>query len=295
MIRIERDGEIIGRNLLRTLTDMMCDLREVSNEEKKGEGEPIYKSWWEEPFLDSTRSYYTTEAETNMERLSAPEFLERVERRLQEEQDRVSQYLHPTTGPLLFSLLDHVLISQNVQGVIDHPKLGLPVLLSEDRYTDLARMYKLFGRVGDGHTLMNRGIKVWLVQQGQRIVETAATATTAGKAGEAGADAAMDGDEPEASTSAKSDKGKGKAREGTQAPSTSTTNGKPAPAAAGAAARANNTAIEWVNAVLDLKDKMDKILSESFEKDKAFQNAINDVSRALPDTSSPLGLTNRQP
>lgn len=267
MIRIERDGELFSQDLLRAVTDMMCELREVSNDEKKGEGEPIYKSWWQEKFLDSTREYYTLEAETNVERLSAPEYLERVDRRLKEEKDRIQQYLHPTTEPLLFSLLDHVLISSNLQAIVDHPNAGLAVLLAEDRYSDLARMYRLFGRVGEGRTVVARAMKAWLVGQGQKIVDTLGTAQAGSSKAAAGASGeGMDEDAPVDT------KGKGKEK-------TSSTAQQAAAAAptAGTAAHTVGLALEWVNTVLDLKDKMDKIAVEAFEKDRIFQNAINDA------------------
>lgn len=269
MIRIERDGEQFSQDLLRAVTDMMCELREVSNDEKQAEGEPIYKSWWQEKFLDSTREYYTLEAEANVERMSAPEYLEQVDRRLKEEKDRIQQYLHPTTEPLLFSLLDHVLISQNLKAVVDHPNAGLAVLLSEDRYSDLARMYRLFGRVGDGRTVMARAMKAWLVGQGQKIVENLGTAQAASRSAAGASGEGMDEDTP-ADT-------KGKGKESATAGAQSAAPAPAAAAAAGTAAHAVGLALEWVNTVLELKDKMDRVATQAFEKDRIFQNAINDA------------------
>ena len=50
-----------------------------------------------------------------------------------------------------------------------------------------------------------------------------------------------------------------------------------APPKAGTAAAANNLALEWVTATLALKDKMDNLWADAFEKDRQFQNATNDV------------------
>jgi cullin 3 len=275
MIRIERDGETISRDLLKAMTDMMCELREVSNDGKEGQGEPIYRSWWQEKFLDSSREYYTIEAETNLERLSAPEYLELVSRRLKEEADRIQHYLVRGTEPLLFSLLDHVLIAEHVQGIVNHPNNGLPSLLSDDRYTDLARMYHILGRVGDGRTIMTRALKAWLISQGHLAVESTSTVAAgsslkpatngtangnaAGAPGDVGGDMEDDG---AAAAPGDDVKGKGKAKDqGGQGP----------------AARATGVALEWVSSVLQLKDKMDKILEQSFEKDRQFQNATNDA------------------
>lgn len=274
LIRIERDGEIVNRSLLKTLTDMMCELREVSSEGKQSEGETIYKSWWEDLFLDATRRYYENESEVNLETCSAPECLIRIEKRLQEESDRVDTYLHPQTHPLLFSLLEQVLISDAIQPLISHPSSGLSTLLAENKVPDLSRMYSLFGKTGEGHLLLTRAIKAWIVEQGSKFAETALSAATGAKEA-AGADGQEDEQEgataPPAAGAAKlSAKGKGKAKEGAEGTSS-------APPKAGTAAAANNIAIEWVAAVLAFKDKMDNLWLLAFEKGRAFQTAINDV------------------
>lgn len=274
LIQIERDGETVNRHLLRNITDMLCELREVSSEGRQSEGESVYKSWWEEAFLNSTRSYYTAEAERNVETCSAAEFLLRIERRLAEENDRIATYLHPSTQLLLFSLLDNVLIQNNLQNIITHPETGLHHMLKEDKTADLSRMYKLFSRVGDGHIHLQKGIKVWLVEQGSKIAELSASggmssarATTNGAGDE-------DGDENASSTAKKDLKGKGKAKasDGTEA-----AEGGEKSRAAAAPGAGNAAALDWVSAVLELKDKMDKLLVEAFEKDRKFGNAINDA------------------
>ena len=251
---------------------MLSDLREVSNDGMKGKGESVYKTWWEAEFLEDTQAYYTTEAEVNLERLSCPEFLIKVEKRLDEENDRIGRYLEHRTGPLLLSVLDNVLIESTVQSLIDHQVMGLSALLNEDKVQDLSRMYRVFGRAGAGHPALMRGIKAWLVEQGAKIVDTASSGagpSTSAKAatGEAPTND-MATDEPSASASPSKDKGKGRAVDATA----------PKQPAAGSAAAANNVAIEWVNAVLELKDKMDNLWREAFSKDRNVQNAINDVS-----------------
>lgn len=300
LIRIERDGETVNRGLLKTMTDMLCELREVSNEGRQGEGEPIYKTWWEDKFLEATKAYYAAEAEAALEKLSAPEYLQGVDRRLLEESDRVSTYLHPSTHALLFSLLDNALIQNNLQAVVDHPRAGLAVMLTEGRIADLSRMYRLFGRVGNGHAVLMKGIKSWLVAQGQKIVESA---TSGGVAPVASVRAAT-GEAPTndvdvgATAPSRQDKGKGRAKEAEPVPAPEEGDNVAAPtsvkqpaASAGSAAAANNVGIEWVNAVLALKDKMDTLWIDAFEKDRAVQNAINDVGTRLQKTEESDKLT----
>lgn len=279
LIRIERDGETVDRGLLKTTVDMLNDLRAVSNDGIKGKGETMYKIWWEEKFLESTRGYYQQEAESNLETMSCPEFLIKVEKRLAEEKDRTSAYLREGTGHSLLSVLDNELIDKPLQSLIDHPNLGLSALLDDDRIQDLSRMYRVFARAGRGHKYLMTGIKAWLVEQGAKIVETASSGagpSTSAKA--ATGEAAPNGDDmaedaPNASASPQKDKGKGRAVDGATS--------APKQPAAGTAAAANNVAIEWVNSVLALKDKMDGLWADAFSKDRNVQNAINDVWRSF--------------
>lgn len=272
LIRIERDGETVDRNLLKTTTDMLHDLREVSNDGMPAKGRPVYETWWQEQFLADTERYYQQEADANLESMSCPEYLIKVERRLDEEKDRLARYLRDQTSPELVSVVDRELIEKPMQSLIDHPNMGLSALLDEERVQDLNRMYTVFGRVGKGHKYLMTGIKQWLVEQGAKIVETAssgAVASTSSKAATGEVPTNDDGaeDQPAAPASSAKDKGKGRAVDGAA----------PKPPAAGSVAAANNVAIEWVHAVLALKDKMDNLWSEAFNKDRSVQNAINDV------------------
>lgn len=106
--------------------------------------------------------------------------------------------------------------------------------------------------------------------KGKGKEEVAATAT---EEGEAGVDTDMKeaGDAGEKQGAGKKDKGKGKAAGGpagsnSTSSSTSTTAGL-----------ALSQALRWVQDVLDLKDKFDRILDRAFAGDKGVQTSINEV------------------
>ena len=54
--------------------------------------------------------------------------------------------------------------------------------------------------------------------------------------------------------------------------------GKANAASSGNAATALGSALRWVQDVLDLKDKFDRILDQAFGGDKAVQTSINEVT-----------------
>jgi cullin 3 len=215
-----------------------------------GAKESPYKTSFEQALLKQTEEFYKRESERLLVECDCPSFLQKIHRRLSEEQTRARSYLSSSTEPLLLALLDRVLISSHLVSIITHPSAGLSTLIQDERIEDLRLMYQLFGRVEAGPGELMKGISEWIVKVGKGINE-----------------------EPSASTAAESsEKGKEKEREPAaggmkkKGPSEAAMNPK------------TKVAIDWVASVLGLKDKFDRLLAEAFSNDKASEKTINDVS-----------------
>jgi len=63
---------------------MLCDLQ-------------IYTSSFEEKFLDATNQLYKAESQRKMQELEVPEYLQHVNKRLAEENERLRHYLDSST------------------------------------------------------------------------------------------------------------------------------------------------------------------------------------------------------
>lgn len=86
--------------------------------------------------------------------MQVPSYLLYVERRLEEEGDRVQQYLDPQTRKPLVAKLDAQLLEAHAQTIID--KGFEPLMMEADkRSDDLRRMYVLLGRVGALESIRN--------------------------------------------------------------------------------------------------------------------------------------------
>jgi hypothetical protein len=79
----------------------------------------VYESVFEEPFLQTSRTFYKLESETLQRTCDARDFLIQVEKRLIEEEERTQFYLSPNTEPKLRVILEQVLIHENVKTVAD--------------------------------------------------------------------------------------------------------------------------------------------------------------------------------
>lgn len=132
------------------------------------------------------------------------------------------------------------------------PGSGLVSMLDSDRVGDLKRMYTLFNKVPKdvGKDSLRSKLRQSVETRGRAINDSAANSTPGQDDEDDKAEDKPDKPDP---------KGKGKAK----APS--------------AAATTLSQALRWVQDVLDLKDKFDRILDEAFGGDKQVQASINEV------------------
>lgn len=137
-------------------------------------------------------------------------------------------------------------------------------MLDQDRHSDLRRLYTLFLRVPDelGRQSLRLALRSDIEERGKVINEGETS-----RAGPSSGQAEQDDEDEDMSGKAK---GKGKERVGT----------------IGGGANALSLALRWVQEVLDLKDKFDRILEEAFVGDKAVQMSINEVSSVYSVTLS---------
>lgn len=89
LIEMERNGDTVDRTLLKSLLRMLSDLQ-------------IYQTAFEEKFLAATKTLYLNEGINKMNELDVPEYLQHVDKRLAEENERLLHYLDPLTKYFLF-------------------------------------------------------------------------------------------------------------------------------------------------------------------------------------------------
>lgn len=84
LIEKERTGDAVDRTLLKSLLRMLSDLQ-------------IYQDAFEEKFLLATKQLYQAEGQKKMQELDVAEYLQHVDKRLGEENERLLHYLDPVT------------------------------------------------------------------------------------------------------------------------------------------------------------------------------------------------------
>ncbi|KAM4663007.1 cullin-4B [Discoglossus pictus] len=134
LIERERNGEAIDRSLLRSLLSMLSDLQ-------------IYQDSFEHKFLEETNRLYAAEGQRLMQEREVPEYLHHVNKRLEEEADRVITYLDQSTQKPLIATVEKQLLGEHLTATLQK---GLNHLLDENRISDLSLLYQLFSRVRGG-------------------------------------------------------------------------------------------------------------------------------------------------
>jgi cullin 3 len=143
LVRKDRAGEDVNKELIRNITKMLMDL-----------GSSVYDQEFEsQKFIESC---------------DCGDYLKKVEMCLNEEMDRVCQYLDASTEKKVTNVVEKEMIANYTLRLIDMENSGLVNMLCDDKYEDLGRMYNLFCRVNDGFYKI---FEVMISQVGKSIKE----------------------------------------------------------------------------------------------------------------------------
>jgi hypothetical protein len=106
----------------------------------------VYKTLFEDPFIEATQTYYRQESKSFLAGSSLSDYLKKAEDRLREEEDRVERYLNTSTRNALMGVCEHVLVRDHSEQLWE----SFQSLLDLDSGEDLQRMYSLLSRIPEG-------------------------------------------------------------------------------------------------------------------------------------------------
>ncbi|KAJ4973252.1 hypothetical protein NE237_006426 [Protea cynaroides] len=135
LVHRERTGEVINCVLMRNIIKMLMDL-----------GSSVYQQVFEKPFL------------------------EKAERCLNEEMERVSHYLDAVSESKITNVVEREMITNHMQRLVHMDNLGSVNMLVDDRYEDLGRKYNLFRRVPDGIPTLRDVMTAHTRETGKQLV-----------------------------------------------------------------------------------------------------------------------------
>ncbi|KAF5764221.1 putative cullin protein, neddylation [Helianthus annuus] len=201
LIHKERTGHVINHGMMRNIIKMLSDL-----------GPSVYQVDFERPFLEASGDFYRIESREFIEICDCGDYLQKAERRLNEEIDRVERYLSPRSEVKITNVVEKEMIANHMTRLVHMEDSGLVNMIVDDKYEDLKRMYKLFQRVPNGLSTIREVMTSHSRETGMQLVT-----------------------DPE------------KLKD----------------------------PVDFVQCLLNKKDKYDKIISSAFNNDKSFVNALN--------------------
>ncbi|RKF53856.1 Cullin-1 [Golovinomyces cichoracearum] len=145
MVERQRQGETIQHSQIKSIVDSFVSLGLDEADPTKSTLD-VYRIHFERPFLQATKEFYQAESKQFVAENSIVEYMKKAEARLDEEEERVNMYLHSDIIIPLRRTCHAALIADHSALLRDE----FQILLDNDRYSDMQRMYSLLSRITDG-------------------------------------------------------------------------------------------------------------------------------------------------
>ncbi|KAH6644141.1 Cullin [Boeremia exigua] len=237
-IQMERDGDVIDKHLIKSCVWMLEGLHD---DETEAEEQRLYNVSFEREYLDTSRDFYKSESERLLRESDAGAYCRYARRRIYEEDERCKQTLLDSTGPKIQKVVEDELIKNRIHELVEMES-GVRYMVDNDRIEELNLVYDLNRRVDEKKSELTRAIQKRIVDSGTDVNNDAIAASQALPPAPA----------PVADPA---DKNKKVVQEKSINQQTV-------------------AAIKWVEDVLMLKDKFDRIWRDSFEADALLQQAV---------------------
>ncbi|KAI1383589.1 putative cullulin 3 [Hypoxylon trugodes] len=240
-INMEREGDVIDKALLRSCVSMLEDLFETDEENQQ---EQLYLTLFEPKYLDSSRKFYKAECDKLVREGDASAWLRYTQRRLNEEVERCQTTVSPFSLHNITRVLEEELIAKHIGDFFSMEGSGIKAMIDNDRTEDLTILYQLVSRIDSKRVVLRNAVSSRIIELGIEIEKTLNNTDFSIAQQPDAEEAAADGAE----------KSKSKAL--------------------GAAAQQTAAAIQWVDDVLRLKDKFDRVWRTCFDEDLILQTAL---------------------
>ncbi|KAK9737600.1 Cullin protein neddylation domain [Popillia japonica] len=155
LIDLERQGEVIDRNLLKSLINMLHELQ-------------IYEDKFEPKFLTTTNGMYQNESQKMIKEYNLLQYLYYVSRRLDEETERIMNYLRKSTKSKLLTIVKIQLLQEHTQQILSKE---VDELFENAKIIEITLLYDLFGMIPNGHIELCRTFTTYLKNRGAKIVQ----------------------------------------------------------------------------------------------------------------------------
>ncbi|CAK9079051.1 Cullin-3A (AtCUL3a) [Durusdinium trenchii] len=186
VVNRERDGYEINQDVLRLLVEMLCTVGDTGPKvvkQKEGidkssadrllwqsQARGSYKNDFESSLLSATQEYYRNKVAGWMAAYSCPIFLAEIQKRLDDEESRLSRYLDSSSETELKRVVQMELILNTAKQLVEM-STGAQSMFQNQRYEELKLMYRIFKREPTMLPHLISVMEPYIEQRCSRIVE----------------------------------------------------------------------------------------------------------------------------
>ena len=240
-IQMEREGDVIDRHLIRSNIHMLEGLWETDTDMK--EANKLYLTMFEPEFLRRSRIYFQKECARLLRDADAGSWLRQTNKRLVAEQERCETTLSPLSRDKIAKVVIETMVAEHANDFMALESSGLRWMIDNDKDEDLRLLYSLVSMVDPKKKVLSEMVGIHVMEYGREIQKQVLAAVRAEASNVVVVAAAATG----GSGGDKSDK---------TTPQTA-------------------AAIEWVQDVLALMAKFDRIWEQCFSRDVILNTAIS--------------------
>lgn len=253
-IHMDREGDHIDKSLIKSNVYM---LEGLFQSEQEVEDEKLYLTAFENLFLTESAKFYQEEGERLLKESDAGTYCRHAKKRIDEEQDRCRSTLSESTTPKITQVVEDELIRNKMKSLIEMES-GVQYMVNNDKHDDLSLVFELESRVDPRKTELTKAMQKIIMEMGTNV-NNAALSVSVAQPGPT-----EDGEE------------------------------KPKATADRAVNQQTVAALKWVEDILDLKDRFDRIWRVAFNADQVLQTALtrslSDVINAFNRSSEYISL-----
>lgn len=122
---------------------------------------------FENEFIRESELLYSIEGKEQLDMLDVTEYLKHVEKRFNEENERLNHYLNVSTRQPLILCLEKHLIGEHISTILQK---GLDLLLDQHKKDDLKLLYSLISRIPHGVDQLRNAYSQYIKKRGRDIV-----------------------------------------------------------------------------------------------------------------------------
>lgn len=165
-IKMQRENQVVDTSKLSIAIKSLVMLG-IDSQDLKRTNLEIYKTHFEQPFLEATRLFYAQESSEYLASHNVVDYMRKAEQRLNEEESRETLFLDEQSKKPLTDTLNDVLIVAHSQLMSDEFK----ILLDQSQVEHIAKMFSLFSRVPTTLPPLAEIFAKYIQDQGMKAVD----------------------------------------------------------------------------------------------------------------------------